>query len=49
MEDFFRTGKSPWPIERNLLIAGLLDTFAKPSSLSGRRVETSELAIAYSH
>ena len=47
MEDFFRSGKSPWPIERNLLSAGLLETFAKPSSLSGRRVETSELGIAY--
>jgi hypothetical protein len=47
-EDFFRTGKSPWPIERNFLIAGLLETFAKPSSLSGQRVETPELGIAYS-
>jgi len=48
MEDFFRAGRPSWPIERGLLIAGLLETFAKPSSLSGQRVETPELDIAYS-
>jgi hypothetical protein len=48
MEDYFRDGKLPWPVERNLLIAGLLETFARPSSLSGRRVETPELNITYS-
>jgi len=43
IEDFFRSGQSPWPSERQLLIAGLLETFAKPSSLSGERVETPDL------
>ncbi len=47
MEDFFRTGRAPWPLERNLLVAGLLETMGKPSSLSGERVETPELGIGY--
>jgi len=47
MEDYFRDGKSPWLLERNLLVTGLLGMFAKPSSLSGQRVETPELGIAY--
>lgn len=47
IEDFFLSGSSPWPIERNLLIAGLLETFTRPSTRSGARVETPELNLAY--
>ncbi len=47
IEDFFTTGKAPWPLERNLLIAGLLETLAQPSSGSGGSVETAALNIAY--
>jgi hypothetical protein len=47
MEDFFRSGEPPWPAERNLLIAGLLETFGQPSSRTGRRIETPELGIGY--
>ncbi|HEY2952414.1 MAG TPA: hypothetical protein VGK40_07525 [Verrucomicrobiae bacterium] len=47
LEDFFHSGQSPWPVERNLLIAGLLETFGKPSSLTGQRVKTPKLGIAY--
>jgi hypothetical protein len=47
MEDFFRAGKAPWPIERNLLIAGLLEGFGHPSSRTGRVVPTPGLEIAY--
>src|ERR1041385_8467523 len=47
MEEFFRGGKSPWPVERQLLIAGLLETFGKPASLTGQRVGTPALGIAY--
>jgi hypothetical protein len=48
IEDFFQTGQSPWPVERNLLIAGLLETFRQPSSRSDQRIQTSALNIAYS-
>jgi hypothetical protein len=47
MEDFFRTNQSPWPVERNLLIAGLLETFARPSACSGQQVQTPALGLAY--
>ena len=46
LEDFFRTGKAPWPVERNLLIAGLLEAFSRPASRSGKVVPTPWLEIA---
>lgn len=48
MEDFFHNGASPWPVERNVLITGLLENFRQPSSRSGRRVETPTLKMGYS-
>jgi hypothetical protein len=29
IEDFFRTGQAPWPVQRSVLIAGLLENFTK--------------------
>ena len=40
VEDFFRFGKPPWPVERNLLITGLLETFRQPASRVGRGIPT---------
>ena len=48
MENFFRGEESPWPVERNLLMAGLLEAFRKPSSRVGSRVPTPGLQVAYS-
>lgn len=45
MEEFFRSGKAPWSIERNLLIAGLLERFSQPSSRTGRVVPAPRLEI----
>jgi len=47
MEEFFRTGGAPWPIERNLFIAGLLEEFAKPSSRTDRVVPILSSEVAY--
>jgi hypothetical protein len=47
MEDFFRTGEAPWPIERNTLIAGLLEGFSQPSSRTGKVVPTPGLEVVY--
>lgn len=47
IEDFLRGGASPWRVERNLLIAGLLENFRRPLARSGRVVETPDLALAY--
>lgn len=43
MEDFFRSGKPPWAAERNLLIAGLLETFRQPASRAARGILTPRL------
>jgi len=47
MEDFFRTGERPWPLERSLLTAGLLEAFGRPAPHLREQVETSQLGIAY--
>jgi len=50
LETFFRTGKPPWPIQRNLLVTGLLEAFVQGSARKDKSIETPELgsrAIAY--
>jgi hypothetical protein len=47
MEDFFRGGAPPWPLQRSQLIAGLLERFRKPASLTGRLIDTPELGISH--
>lgn len=46
VEDFFETRKLPWPLERNLLIAGLLEAFRHPATRGGRAVATPDLKLA---
>ncbi|MSU62507.1 MAG: hypothetical protein EXS31_08935 [Pedosphaera sp.] len=48
LEEFFRTGIPPWPIERNLLTAGLLEAFRKCHAQIEARLETPQLKISYS-
>jgi hypothetical protein len=43
---FFRTGKSPYPVERTLLVSGALDA-AMHAYQSGKPVDTPELEFAY--
>ncbi|MBI2949248.1 MAG: hypothetical protein HYY23_16525 [Verrucomicrobia bacterium] len=47
IEDFFRTGKQPWALERSALIAGLLEVLRNPSAPHGQAIETPELRISY--
>jgi hypothetical protein len=47
IEDFFATGKPPYPVERTLLTGGVLD-WALESRVQGhKRLETADLDISY--
>jgi hypothetical protein len=44
---FFRTGKSPYPVERTLLASGILDAAMHSHAAGGKFIETPELNFAY--
>lgn len=47
VEDFFRTGKPPWPANRSVLEAGLLETFTGLQTHGKSETKTPDLAIRY--
>jgi len=47
IEGFFRTGRRPWPLERSVLIAGILDFFRNRAEQTTASIETPHLKIPY--
>lgn len=44
---FFRTGKSPYPVERTLLASGILDASMHSRAAGGKAITTPELEFSY--
>ena len=47
IDEFMSTGKAPWPVERTLLVTGILDALMTSRHSGGQRIETPELDFAY--
>jgi hypothetical protein len=47
VERFFDTGARPWPLERGILLSGLLDALRRSGLEPGRKLTTPDLEIAY--
>jgi len=45
--NFFRTGQEPYPVERTLLVSGVLDAAMHSNNDGGKPVDTPELEFAY--
>jgi hypothetical protein len=44
---FFKTGKSPYPVERTLLVSGILDVAMHSHNAGGQPIATPQLEFAY--
>jgi hypothetical protein len=44
---FFRDGKSPYPVERTLLVGGILDAAMHSRAVGGKPIATPELDFSY--
>ncbi len=47
IQDHFRNGQSPYPLERTLMTTGLTDAMMQAAVTPGRPLETPELAFSY--
>jgi hypothetical protein len=47
LEQFFETGKSPYPVERTALTTGILDAALESHARRGARIETPDLDVRY--
>jgi hypothetical protein len=47
IEETFRTGKAPYPVERTFLVSGILEGCLNSRAQGARRLETPHLAVRY--
>ncbi len=47
IEHFMATGKAPWPVERTLLVTGMLNALMASKQAGGQRIETPQLDFEY--
>jgi len=47
IEELFETGKAPYPVERTLLVSGMLESCLTSRSEGQKRVETPHLSVQY--
>jgi hypothetical protein len=47
MVHFFKTGKAPYPVERTLLVSGILDAAMHSHAAGGKPIETPQLEFPY--
>ncbi len=47
IEELFETGRAPYPVERSLIVAGIIESCLKSRAYGGRRIETPHLNVRY--
>jgi hypothetical protein len=47
IEEMFRTGQAPYPVERTLLVSGVLEACLTSRLQDHRRLETPQLSVRY--
>jgi hypothetical protein len=47
IQQFFRSGRAPYPVERTLLVSGVLDAAMWSRELAGCRINTPNLSWSY--
>jgi hypothetical protein len=45
--DFFKTGQAPYPVERTLLVSGILDAAMHSHAAGGKSIDTPHLELGY--
>lgn len=48
IEEMYVTGRAPYPVERTLLVSGMLESCLKSRAAGGQTLETPHLRVAYS-
>ncbi len=47
IEEMFATGRAPYPVERTLIVSGMLESCLDSKVQGGQRLETPQLNVRY--